>query len=385
MRFKGYRRSDGKVGIRNHVLLLPTSICSTQVAAEIAGKVKGCTFVSNSYGCCQMGNDAKTTFKTLLNTGNNPNVGAIIVVALGCEGIEAARLTEELNKTKKPAASITIQELGGTLKAVARGCEIARQYSQQLSMMEREECCLSELILGMECGGSDTTSGLAANPAVGVASDLLVNEGGTSILSETTEMIGAEHILANRCINPEVGKKLLSIVEDCEERAKAQGQDIRGSQPTPGNIEGGLTTIEEKSLGCLHKAGNATIQGVLEYGDIPSGKGLYVMDTPGQDIVSITGMVAGGAQLCVFTTGRGTPTGNPIAPIIKITANKRTFEKMADNIDLDVSDIILGSRSISEAGHDIFKEIIRVANGKTTKAEELGHIEFSIYKTGFTY
>jgi altronate dehydratase large subunit len=198
-------------------------------------------------------------------------------------------------------------------------------------------------------------------------------------------MIGAEHILAKRCVNSTVKNRLLAIVQDCEERAKEQGQDIRGSQPTPGNIEGGLTTIEEKSLGCLHKAGNSAIQGVLEYGEIPDSTGLFVMDTPGQDIVSITGMVAGGAQLCVFTTGRGTPTGNPLAPIIKITANKKTYEKMSDNIDLDVSDVIGGKRSISEAGQYLFAEIIRVANGKTTKAEELGHNEFSIYKTGFTF
>jgi altronate dehydratase large subunit len=385
MMFKGFRRTDGKVGIRNYVLLLPTSICSTQVATEIASKIKGCTSVSNSYGCCQIGNDARTTFKTLVNIGKNPNVGAIIVVALGCEGIEATQLTDELYKTGKPVTSITIQELGGTLKATARGCEIARDYSQQLSLIEREECNLSELILGMECGGSDATSGLAANPVVGISSDLLVNAGGTSILSETTEMIGAEHILANRCVNPRTTNMLLAIVQNCEERAKEQGQDIRGSQPTPGNIEGGLTTIEEKSLGCLYKAGKSTIQGVLEYGDIPDSTGLFVMDTPGQDIVSITGMVAGGAQLCVFTTGRGTPTGNPIAPIIKITANKKTYEKMSDNIDLDVSDVIAGKKSISEAGQYLFEEIIRVANGKTTKAEELGHNEFSIYKTGFTF
>lgn len=385
MKFKGYRRPDGKAGIRNYVLVLPSSVCSAQVAAEIAAKVQGCTFVPNSYGCCQIGSDAETTFRTLVNTGKNPNVGAVIVVGLGCEGLEAVKLCAELQKSGKPVAGIVIQELGGTLQATAKGCEIAREYSQQLSLMEREECDLAELILGLECGGSDATSGLASNPAVGVASDLLVNQGGTAILSETTELIGAEHILAKKCANSQIAQRLINVVTACEERAKAQGQDIRGSQPTPGNIQGGITTIEEKSLGCIYKAGNAQVQGILDYAEIPGGRGLYVMDTPGQDIVSITGMAAGGAQVCVFTTGRGTPTGNPIVPVIKITGNMRTYQKMKDNIDLDVSAIIAGKKSIEEMGHEVFAEIIRVAGGKTTKAEELGHKEFSIYKTGYTY
>jgi altronate dehydratase large subunit len=226
---------------------------------------------------------------------------------------------------------------------------------------------------------------LASNPACGVASDILVKNGGTSILSETTELIGAEHVLAQRAVNDCVKDKLFYIVKRCEERAKSLGEDIRGGQPTPGNIQGGITTIEEKSLGCIHKAGTSSVQGILEYADIPDAKGLFVMDTPGQDIESVSGMVAGGVQVVIFTTGRGTPTGNPLVPVIKITANKKTYQNMFDNIDLDASGIIEGTRSIEQVGEEIFNEILAVANGKTTKAEQLGHKEFSIYKIAPTF
>lgn len=385
MKIKGYRRPDGKIGIRNHVLLLPTSVCSTQLAMEIAAKVAGCTAVYNSYGCCQVGGDFRQTYRTLLNTALNPNVGAVIVVGLGCEGIEPLKLIEDLEDCGKPLGSVVIQEEGGTLKAFAKGCQMAREFAGELSQMEKTEADLSDLIIGLECGGSDTTSGLASNPAVGAASDLLVAKGATTILSETTEMIGAEHILARRAKNQEVAAAILDLVRSCEKRAEALGEDIRGSQPTPGNIQGGLTTIEEKSLGCLHKAGHAEIQGVLEYAEIPAAKGLYIMDTPGQDIVSVTGMAAGGAQIVIFTTGRGTPTGNPITPVIKITGNKATFQKMQDNIDLDTSLIIEGKQSLEEAGEIILQEITKVANGKLTKAEQLNHREFSIYKIAPTF
>jgi altronate dehydratase large subunit len=380
MKIKGYRRPDGKLGIRNYVLLLPTSACSNQVAMEIANKVAGCTAFNNNFGCCQLAGDARLTYKTLVNTAKNPNVGAIVVVGLGCEGVEPLKVYEDLKSTGKPLASVVIQEEGGTLKAFAKGCQLARQFAQELSLQEKVEADSSELVLGLECGGSDTTSGLASNPACGAASDLLIKLGGTSILSETTEIIGAEHILARRAKNPEVGAQILQLVQNCEAKAKALGEDIRGGQPTPGNIQGGITTIEEKSLGCLHKAGHAEVQGVLAYADIPDGKGLYVMDTPGQDIESVTGLAAGGVQVIIFTTGRGTPTGNPIVPVIKITANKATFEKMKDNIDIDISSIIEGKQSIEEAGEVILKEIAAVADGKTTKAEQLNHKECSIYK-----
>lgn len=377
---KGYRRPDGAVGIRNYVLILPTSICSNKVAQDIANQVKGATWVNNTFGCCQIATDAKQTERTLINVARNGNVGAVLVVGLGCEGAEPTHIAAEIAKSGKPVSCITIQGEGGTLQCQARGISIARQYAQDLSTMEFEALPVGELILAMECGGSDTSSGLASNPACGVASDALIANGGTSILSETTEFIGAEHVVAKRAITPEVGEKLIKLVVGCEERAKSFGADIRGGQPTPGNIQGGLTTIEEKSLGCMHKAGHAPLTGVLDYAELPTSNGLWVMDTPGQDIESISGMVAGGAQVVIFTTGRGTPTGNPIAPVIKITANDETFNRMKDNIDIDASAVMRGEASINDMGQAIYDEIVAVANGKTTKAEDLNHQEFSIYK-----
>jgi altronate dehydratase large subunit len=244
---------------------------------------------------------------------------------------------------------------------------------------------VSSLLLGLECGGSDATSGLAANPALGVASDLLIAEGGTCLLSETTESIGAEHVLARRAVDDHVRRKLLAIVRACEDRALQMGEDLRGSQPTPGNLAGGITTLEEKSLGCIHKAGSAPIQGVLEYAERPARTGLYVMDTPGMDVESMVGLAAGGVQVMVFTTGRGTPTGNPIMPVIKVTANRQTADRMADNIDLNLSGVIDGTLTIEQAGKRIFDEIIAVAGGKLTQAERLGHAEFGIYRVGPTF
>jgi altronate dehydratase large subunit len=218
-----------------------------------------------------------------------------------------------------------------------------------------------------------------------VASDLLIDLGGSCILSETTESIGAEHVLARRAIDDRVRQRLLDIVRACEERALRMGEDLRGSQPTPGNIAGGISSIEEKSLGCIHKAGSAPVQGVLEYAEAPSGRGLYVMDTPGMDVESMVGLAAGGVQVMVFTTGRGTPTGNPILPVIKVTANRRTAERMADNIDMDLSGVIEGTLSMEQAGRRILDEILAVAGGKLTRSEQLGHTEFSIYRVGPTF
>lgn len=385
MKFKGYLRPDGKVGIRNHLAIIPTSVCATTVASHIASQIPQAVALDNQHGCCQMGADHKQTVNTLIGLGKNPNVGAVLVVGLGCEGVPIRTVAEEIAASGKKVETIIIQNCGGTLKATAEGVKLASQMAREISLIKTQEFPVSELCLAVECGGSDFTSGLASNPAVGAASDILVEAGGTSMLSETTEFIGAEHILAKRAKTPDLGQKIIRFVQDCELRAKKMNVDIRGSQPTPGNIEGGISSIEEKSLGCIYKAGHSPIHGVLEYGESPGSKGLYIMDTPGQDVESITGMLAGGASVVIFTTGRGTPTGSPLAPVIKITANSETYNKMSDNIDIDASSIISGEKTIEQVGNEIFQEIIQVANGKLTKAESLGHREFGIYKIGPTF
>ena len=364
MKFMGFVRPDGRVGVRNHIAVIPASVCAATVAARIAEQTEGAVALPNQHGCAQIGPDLDVTFRTLAGLGANPNVGAVLVIGLGCESVQADSLAREIAKSGKRTESIIIQKCGGTLKAQEQGLRIARELSQEVSKMRRTEADFSKLVLALECGGSDTTSGLAANPVHGYVSDRLVEMWGASILSETTELIGAEHVLARRAVTKETGDRLIEMVRACEAKANAMGVDMRGSQPTPGNIQGGLTTIEEKSLGCIYKGGASPLQGVLEYGEAPAGKGLYFMDTPGQDIESITGMVAGGAQVVIFTTGRGTPTGFPLAPVIKITGNPITFRLMEENIDINAGTIIEDGvhpgRVLAERGG---------LHGKLTKAE----------------
>jgi len=309
------------------------------------------------------------------------------VVGLGCEGIQANIISDGIRDTGKPIETVIIQDEGGTPNTIEKGVKLLEKIAEKAKEAILSEFDINELILGLECGGSDPTSGITANPVIGAASDILIGHGGSCILSETTEVIGAEHLLEKRFHDEKARRRFLEMVDDVEKKAVAMGSDLRGTQPTPGNIEGGLTTIEEKSLGCMFKAGESDFEGVLEYGEqLPSSKkGLYFMDTPGEDIDSITGMIAGGAQIIVFSTGRGTPTGSPIAPVIKLTGNPETYRRMKVNIDLNAGSVISEGKTIKEVGRDLFDMIVEVSNGKLVKAEELGHREFGIYRIGATF
>jgi altronate dehydratase large subunit len=385
MNFQGYRRANGKAGVRNHVLVIPSVVCSQGAAEAITRNLKGAVYLANVFGCAQVGEDREQTKRTLVGFGTNPNVFAVLVVGNGCENLPAKEIAEAIIPSGKRVEFIEIQEVGGTKKTIAKGRKVVKEMLAGAAALQREPIPLSELIMATECGGSDYTSGLASNPALGAASDLVVEGGGTAILSETTELIGAEHLLAKRARTPEIGKQVLDLIAWWEKEAIATGQDIRGANPAPGNIAGGITTIEEKSLGCIYKGGSTTLEEVIKYAFPPTKKGLILMDTPGHDVDQITGMMAGGAQLAVFTTGRGTPTGSPIAPVIKITGNAETYRKMKDNIDLDVSQIIKGKETVKEAGKRVFEEMIAVASGKLTKAEKLGQRDFCIFKIGLNF
>jgi altronate dehydratase large subunit len=386
MKIKAYRRENGRYGVRNHLLIMPTSVCAAATAERIAALIPGAVSIPNQHGCCQINSDLALTQQTIVGFGKNPNVGAVLVVGLGCDGIQAAAAAAEVAETGKPVEHVVIQDCGGTLKTISRGVELAAPMARVLSMQEREECDMGEIIMGLECGGSDPTSGLASNPSIGYASTKLVDLGGGSILSETTEVIGAEHLLAERFADPVQREKFLSLVKAVEDRAIAMGEDLRSGQPTPGNKVGGLSTIEEKSLGCMYKAGASPFAGALDYAEaVPEAHGLYFMDTPGQDIDSITGMVAGGAQIVAFSTGRGTPTGSPIAPVIKITGNPETYEKMSDNIDINAGRIISEGASVEQLGEELFDMMVEVCNGRQPKAESLGYHEFGVYKLTGTF
>ncbi|MCZ8515095.1 UxaA family hydrolase [Paenibacillus filicis] len=385
LKFWGYRRPDGRVGVRNHVLILPTITCATQAARQITELVHGTVSFIHQHGCAQVGVDYEQTFRTYAGMGTNPNVYGVVVLGLGCETHQARSVAGEIAKSGKPVEVVSIQDHGGTLGAIAQGAKIAAKMVQDASAQMREQCDFSELIIGTECGGSDACSGLSANPAVGEVSDLIVDHGGTAILAETTELIGAEHLLANRAVDEKVAKRVYEVIQAMENRAFMMGVDIRTGNPSPGNIKGGLSTLEEKSLGAANKAGSRPLQELIDYAQAPSRKGLVWMDTPGHDIEQLTGMVAGGAQLVLFTSGRGTPTGSPIAPVIKISTNTPMFERMGDNMDIDAGTIIDGIESIGQVGQRIFEEIGRVCSGKLTKAEILKQHDFGIWRIGPTF
>jgi altronate dehydratase large subunit len=380
--FLGYRRPDGRVGVRNHLLVVPTVICASVVAERIAAAVAPAgTALPHTAGCGQLGPDMHTTHDTLAAYCGHPNVGGVLVIALGCEQVVAQQLADVARKTGKPVEVLAIQGEGGTVKTERRGIEIAREMAATLARAEREPCELSSLILSVKCGGSDYTSGLASNPALGRVADRLVGLGGSAVLGEIAEIMGAEHLLAERAPERETARKLLRVINRVESEAMALGLDIRGTQPSPGNIRGGLTTIEEKSLGATHKGGEHTpLVDVVGYAAPITKQGLTVMDTPGLDVESVTGMVGGGAQVVVFTTGLGTPTGNPIAPVIKITGNVRTAASMADNIDLDVSGVLDDRESLDAAASRLFDEVLSVCSGKDTATERLGFREFAIHR-----
>jgi altronate dehydratase large subunit len=380
--FLGYPRSDGRVGVRNHVLVVPTVICSAVVAERVAAAI-GPTGAAlpHTAGCGQLGPDLRVTHETLAAYCGHPNVGAVVVIALGCEQVVAQHLADAARRAGKPAAIVAIQSEGGTVRATARATEIAREFAKTLNAVPREQCDVSQLILSVKCGGSDYTSGLASNPALGRVADRLVEAGGSAVLGEIAEIMGAEHLLAARASSPATAARLIRVIGRVESEAIALGLDIRGTQPSPGNIRGGLTTIEEKSLGATHKGGEHTpLEDVVAYAAPITRKGLTVMDTPGLDVESVTGMVGGGAQVVVFTTGLGTPTGNPIAPVIKITGNGRTAASMRDNIDLDVSRVLDDTESLDGAADRLFEEVLAVCSGRETAAERLGHREFAIHR-----
>jgi altronate dehydratase large subunit len=380
--FWGYRRPDGRVGTRNHVLVVPTVICASVVAERIASEIAPVgAALPHTGGCGQLGPDMRSTHETLAAYCAHPNVGAVLVIALGCEQVVAQQLADAGRKEGKLTGVLAIQSEGGTVRTTERGIEIARSLADQLRSAPREWCNASSLILSVKCGGSDYTSGLASNPALGRVADRLVKLGGAAVLGEIAEIMGAEHLLAARAPNPETAGRLLKVINRVESEAMALGLDIRGTQPSPGNIRGGLTTIEEKSLGATHKGGEHTpLADVVPYSSRITRKGLTVMDTPGLDVESVTGMVGGGAQVVVFTTGLGTPTGNPIAPVIKITGNARTAQSMRDNIDLDVSGVLDDTETLDAAADRLFEEVLTVCSGRETAAERLGHNEFAIHR-----
>jgi len=379
MEFMGYPRPDGSVGARNYVAVIPAVQCGNELADRISTEVGGSVVaLTHNAACVNIPSDKAMVHRTLVGLGCNPNVAAAIVVGIGCDGPPAAPIAEDIARSGKPVELITIEREGTYENAVAQGVHFARQMRADSSMLEREAFDLSHLVFASKCTGSTPASIMACNPTVGWAADALVAAGGTFIFSETTEIIGAEHLLARRAVNSEVAARIVEFANKLESRIKATGEDIRGSQPNPGNILGGMTTLEEKSLGAIAKSGKSPISGVLEWGERPSGRGMYFMDGAANTPQIFLGFAAGGAQVMSLNYGAGLPTryhnytcavgGIATVPVMKLFSSPQDVSQM-EYFDLYAGTIIEGKETVPDVGQRLLEEIVAVASGKPARQE----------------
>ena len=379
--FMGYRRDNGRAGVRNHVLILPVDDISNAAVEAVGNNIKGTLAVPHAYGRLQFGEDLDLHFRTMIGTGSNPNVAACIVI--GIEPGWTKIIVDGIAKTGKPVEGFSIEQ-NGDLKTIMDASRKAKEFVHYASELHKEEISISELWVSTKCGESDTTTGLGSCPTVGNMFDKLLPEGIYGCFGETSEITGAEHICKKRAINEEVGNKWYKMWEAYQNEVIEQFKtdDLSDSQPTKGNIDGGLSTIEEKALGNLEKIGRTSKYiDILEPAEIPdSGNGLYFMDSSSAAAECVTLMAAGGYVVHTFPTGQGNVVGNPIVPVVKITANPRTIRTMSEHIDVDVSGILKREMTIDEAGDNLIDMIVRTANGRNTAAEALGHREFSMTK-----
>ena len=395
--FMGYHRPDGRVGIRNWILVVPTSMCASHEATQIATvseytifdrerfpNVDGVVAIPHTKGCgCSDGSNIEVMLRTLANYAAHPNVGGVVFIGLGCEKtnltVMERYLSDRQRPLNKPVVRIGIQDAGGTKESVRRGVEAVAAMLPLVNQITRTQTPISDLVLGVKCGGSDGFSGLSANPALGRAADELVRQGGTVLITEVPEFCGAEHILASRAKDAETGKAVYEMVDWYKEYASKFGS-VLNENPSPGNVAGGLLNITIKSLGAIAKAGTTRVEGVVGYSERPEGHGLYLMQGPGYDQESTPGLIAAGAQLVVFTTGRGTTIGNAIAPVIKLASNTAIFNRMRGDLDLSAGAIVDGTGSIDEVGLEVFEFVRRAASGEVRAcAEENQHREFQMW------
>lgn len=378
MELFGYRRENGRVGVRNHVVILPVDDISNAACEATANNIKGTMALPHSYGRLQYGEDLALHFRTMIGTGANPNVAAAVVV--GIEENWTKRIADGIAETGKPVAAFSI-EGSGDLETVKRASWKAKEFVQRASELRREPVDLSDLTVSIKCGESDTTTGLASCPTVGVAVDRLVEAGATVFFGETSELTGGEHLIAGRMATPDLRERFQKVYDDYVELIEEQSEDLLGSQPTQGNIAGGLSTIEEKALGNIEKTGTKEIIGVLDPAEAPEdGPGLYFMDSSSAAAEHVTLMGAGGAVLHMFPTGQGNVIGNPILPVIKVSGNPNTVRTMSEHIDVDVSGLLSRELTLPEAGDLMMEHLARTANGRLTSAEALGHREFTMTK-----
>lgn len=395
--FMGFRRADGRVGTRNFVLIVPTSMCSSHEAQQIATiseftiwsrdkypNVDGVVAIPHNKGCgCPDGSNVEILLRVLANYADHPNVGGVVLMELGCEKTNLSVVESYLQKFKrtisKPIVRIGVQEVGGTQAAIDRGLEAVRTMLPEVNQTRREVCSIGDLTLGVKCGASDAFSGISANPSLGRAADKLVCSGGRVLITEVPEFCGAEHILAHRAKDADTGRAVYRMVDWYKAYARKFGAAV-AENPSPGNVEGGLLNITIKSLGAIAKAGTTRVEGVVGYGEPPNSKGLHLMQGPGYDQESTPGLVAAGATVVVFTTGRGSTIGNAIVPVIKLASNSAIFRRMSGDLDLSAGGIIDGTETIDDVAGRLFEYIRQTASGEIqTKAEQVKHREFQVW------
>jgi altronate hydrolase len=394
--FLGFRRPDGRVGTRNYVLVIPTSMCSSHESQQISTiaeytllhrdkypNVDGVVAIPHNKGCgCPDGSNVEVLLRVLSNYAAHPNVGGVLLLELGCEKTNLSVVEDYLGRSQqallKPFVRIGVQDAGGTQAAIQRGLDAVRDMLPAVNQTSRERVPIGELVLGVKCGASDAFSGISANPSLGRAADRLVRSHGTVLITEVPEFCGAEHVLAHRAKDVATGQAVYRMVDWYREYAKKYGTAV-GENPSPGNIAGGLLNITIKSLGAIAKAGSTRVEGVVEYGEAPRSRGLHLMQGPGYDQESTPALVAGGATVVVFTTGRGSTMGNAITPVIKLTSNTAVFQRMKGDMDLSAGGVIDGTESIDSVGARLFEYIQRVASGEQTKAEQVKHREFQVW------
>ena len=365
----GYERKDGRYGIRNHVLVVPTVSCVNGVINRISREVPEAVCVTHAHGCGRGGlRDLKILFRVLSGLVHNPNVGGVVLIGLGCEVSSTKALYPLIKDAGKPVDIFNVQEDGGSMQTSEKGAAAARRMLAEIRTQQRMPLSWDKLLVSMECGGSDAMSGVTANVAMGAVSDWLVEKGATVMFGENTEMIGTSHILARRAKNEQVAGEINQMIDRAEKLTRDTMGDLASLVISPGNMDGGMSTIAEKSLGCIFKGGTTTINQVVGYGEMPIEKGLVLQDGPGYDGDSMAGLAASGSQIMFFSTGRGTPAGFPALPVVKVASNSRIYEAMKDDMDVNAGSLIEG-KPLAALRIEMIDLMIRVINGEETKAE----------------
>jgi altronate dehydratase large subunit len=376
----GYPRDNGRKGIRNLVAVLAAADNVNPLVRQLAARDPRVTCLPASYGRGQMGRDFDVSLRAMAGLAAHPNVAGCLVVSFEPES--SARVAQLARQMGRPVETLSFLDVGGLGECIARGSAILRRLQDAAGAVRRVLLTPSDLLVGLECGGSDTTSGLFGNPALGAFTDWLVDAGGTAVFSEPVECLGGEALLRRRAVSPQTAAHLIATVQAYNELARAHGVDLAGTNPTPDNLAGGLTSIEEKSLGALAKTGSRTIMGVIGYGEAAPAPGVWMMDAPAAAVENVTALAAGGAQLVCFVTGTGNPTGHPVAPTIKISANPRTASRMRAHLDVDLADMLRGSMNVAQGAGAIAAAVAAVINGTSTAAERLDYLETNISRIG---